>query len=135
MTTSANGLAFICSNEGFSATPYYDNGKPCWGYGHDKRPGEAVPVSITQEDAQTLLMADVAPLEAFLSAHETTLNQNQFDALVDFGYNLGLGALETMLGHGLAAVPTQMLRWDYVDGAPDAGILARRQREVALFNS
>lgn len=135
MKISAKGIAFIEANEGFRATPYSDNGKMAWGYGHDQKPGEAEPLFFTQAQAEALLLEDVAPIEAWLSEYETTLSQSQFDALCDFAYNLGLGALETMLKHGLAQVPAQIPRWDNVGGAPNAGLAARRAKEVALFNS
>ncbi len=61
--------------------------------------------------------------------------QNQFDALIDFGFNLGCEALETMLGHGWDQVPTQILRWDKAGGQVVPGLAARRQRELILFQT
>ena len=133
MLTSPAGIAFIEDNEGFSATPYPDNGAPSWAYGHHQRPGENVPSSVTREQGDALLLQDVAPLEAYLMEAEPTLSQNQFDALVDFGYNLGMGALRTMLGHGLDQVPVQILRWNHIDGVVSPGLTARRNAEVAMF--
>jgi len=48
------------------------------------------------------------------------------------------------LGHGLAQVPYQLYHenpdgsehgWIFVEGKPSAGLIARRQREIALFNT
>jgi lysozyme len=137
MITSENGIALIKKSEGFVAHPYDDNGKQAIGYGHDFQPGEDVPVQITEAQADTLLRQDLAArIEPFLtSLVPPACTQNQFDALADFGYNLGPGALRMMLGHGWQEVPTQMVRWCNISGKPSPGLLARRQREVALFNS
>ena len=137
MTTSENGIQFIELNEGFSATAYNDNGKLAWGYGHDQQPGEAVPQALTQAEAEALLINDLATRyePAVNALVPATCTQNQFDALCDFAYNLGVGDLKTMLAHGWDQVPVQIPRWDNVNGQPNAGLLARRNKEVALFNS
>jgi GH24 family phage-related lysozyme (muramidase) len=140
MKISAAGLDFIEDNEGFRPLPYLDNGTWAWGYGHDQKPGETKPLKpLTEGQAGALLIEDVAHLEAWLSNYETTLSQKQFDALVDFGYNAGLGALQTMLAHGLAEVPNQIPRWDFetIDDVKvqSAGLAMRRAKEVTLFNT
>lgn len=135
MNISAAGIAFIESNEGYRADAYPDADGQSMGYGHHLLPGESFPDGVTPAEAEQLLERDLAPVEAWLSAYETTLSQNQFDACCDFGYNLGLGALQTMLAHGLADVPNQMPRWNHVRGVVSAGLAARRAKEVALWNS
>jgi lysozyme len=136
MQISPNGLAFIASNEGFAATPYSDNGKLAWGYGHDQQPGEAIPASISQPDALALLQSDLSGrFEA--SVNDMVMpgcTQNQFDALCDFAYNLGCASLKTMLDHGWDQVPVQIPRWDHVNGVVSAGLAMRRAKEVELFN-
>lgn len=141
MRTSEAGIALIKTNEGFSARWYNDNGKQAIGYGHDAQPGDVYAEGITLLDADTLLRHDLAtrfepPLNRLVSPDCT---QNQFDALVDFAYNLGIGNLRTMLAHGWDQVPTQILRWckvqdpvtgEYVDSP---GLKARRAAEAALF--
>jgi lysozyme len=135
LQTSENGISFIQANEGFVPTVYNDNGHPAIGYGHDLLPGESFPQAIDQAEGVALLQHDIAPLEAYLNQAETTLNQNQFDALIDFGYNLGLAALHMLLSHGLSEVPDQVPRWNHVNGLPNAALSARRAAEVSLFNS
>lgn len=138
MQTSANGYSFIISNEGFSPKPTDDNGHVEWGHGHDQRNGEPVPASISLVDAGILLAKDV-PLyfEPHVNALAPWANQNQYDALIDFCYNLGPGALATMLHHGAAAVPAQMAAWCYehVNGVltKSDALAARRTREIALY--
>lgn len=140
MRVSPAGLAFTENNEGFSATLYKDNGKWCIGFGHDVQPGESF-TTITRPEAEQLLSQD------FSTRIEPALNklvpsdctQNQFDALADFAYNEGTGALAVLLSHGWYQVPLQLPRWCYehVNGVPEQspGLLARRQKEVALFQS
>jgi GH24 family phage-related lysozyme (muramidase) len=140
MKTSENGIAFIKAREGFTAKPTNDNGHPMWGYGHDQRAGETIPALFTFAEADTLLRNDV-PL--YFEPHVSTLapwaNQNQFDALVDFCYNLGPGALATMLHHGQAQVSSQLPAWCYehVNGVirQSAGLAYRRAKEVELYGS
>lgn len=131
MEISPQGLAFICQNEGFSTQVYNDDCHPAIGYGHDLKSGESFPNGITREEAQALMMSDLKPIEQYLNAFNLT--QNQFDALCDFGYNLGIGALAEMLGHGLAQVPEQILRWDHCGGVVVPGLKTRREAEVKMW--
>lgn len=137
MQTSENGISFIKSNEGFAAIPYNDNGHPAWGYGHDQEAGEEVPASISQDEADLLLRKDLATrYEPVVNARvPDDCTQGQFDALVDFCYNLGPSALQTMLNHGWEDVPNQIPRWNKAGGAVNAGLTARRNAEVQMFNS
>ncbi len=138
MQISANGITFIKSNEGFVGTVYDDNGKPAIGYGHDLAPGEAAAYAdgITQEQAEALLLHDLVPIQTALSTTvPPTCTQGQWDALCDFGYNLGVGALKTMLAHGWQDVPNQIPRWNLVKGVASPGLTARRTKEVQMFNS
>ncbi len=139
MKTSENGIAFIKKNEGFVSIPKMDNGKLAWGYGHDQRAGEPVPSNITPEQADTLLRTDLPGYEAHVNALAPNATQNQFDALVDFCYNLGPGDLATMLHHGLdkAAGNIPAWHWEHINGVltDNKGLAARRAEEVSLFNS
>lgn len=133
--TSENGIAFLKEAEGYIAVPKMDTTKMQWGYGHNRVGSEPIPsfVSLTQADA--ILRADLPGREAAVNYLAPWANQNQFDALVSFTYNLGDGDLHTMLAHGKAVVSVQMLRWDNVAGKPNAAILERRKKEVALYES
>ena len=134
MQISEQGVLLIKTSEGFAAHVYDDNGKPAIGYGHDLLEGESYPDGITQDEATVLLLADVSKLEAWLNTNiPADCTQGQFDALCDFGYNLGLGSLKTMLGHGWDQVPQQIPRWNNVNKQPSAGLTARRAAEVALW--
>jgi lysozyme len=137
MRTSENGIQAIKGHEGFSAHVYNDNGKQAIGYGHDLQPDESFPDGITLDEGDTLLRADLAnryePAVNALIPPDCT--QSQFDALVDFCFNLGPASLKKMLAHGWEDVPNQIPRWNHVNGQPNAGLTARRNAEVALFNS
>jgi lysozyme len=135
MQTSVRGIQFIAKNEGFSSTVYDDAGHRAIGYGHDLLPSESFPDGITEDQGLDLLGKDVARIEPFLNDMATGLNQNQFDACVDFAYNLGLGSLRTLLGHGIDQVPDQLPRWVNVQGKPSLGLVARRQAEIELWNT
>ncbi len=70
-----------------------------------------------------------------------TLNQNQFDGLISFTFNLGCGTLakSTLLinlnSGNYASVPVEMLRFCLCAGKPDEGLLRRRKAEAQLFAS
>lgn len=98
--------------------------------------------SMSEEEADALLMNEDLPeyaehVERLVRGHD--LNDNQFCALLDFCYNAGVGALQTLLSHGINDVPNQLPRWNHYVG-PD-GVkresewqTKRRAAEVALWN-
>jgi lysozyme len=136
METSVNGLLLIKQAEGFRKSTYKDvAGYPTIGYGHKLLPGEFYPSGITQDQADLLLRGDVKESEAEVSKHNLDLTQNQFDALVDFTYNLGPARLDQLLSHGLDQVATQILRWDHVGGMEVTGLKIRRLAECKLWCS
>jgi lysozyme len=67
------------------------------------------------------------------------LTQGQFDALVDFCFNLGAGRLaaSTLLkalnARRYDAAGEQLLRWDVAAGEVNAGLRARREAEARLW--
>jgi len=133
---SDNGLNFIKKNEGFSARQYTDvAGHLTIGYGHLILPIENFTgVTLTDQQATDILLGDASHVEIFLDHICPGLYQNEFDALVDFGFNLGTGPLKMLLSHGLDEIPTQILRWDHAAGKVVQGLLDRRQRELDLWN-
>ena len=136
MQTSQRGLALIMGNEGFSATVYPDAGQEAIGYGHDLLPGEGFPNGITQDQATAILAHDLATrFEPAVNRLAPQANQNQFDSLVDFCFNLGVGSLEMMLAHGWDEVTEQIPLWCHVAGVENANLKARRAAEIALFNT
>ena len=139
MQTSPNGILFIRKNEGVRLSIYDDNGHPAIGYGHDLTQQEIVSGvyvnGITIDQAAALLKQDLTVrYEPIVNELAPQANQNEFDALVDFTYNLGVGALKQMLAHGWDQVTEQIPRWNHVNGLVNPGLTARREAEVELFN-
>jgi lysozyme len=138
---SAAGLALIKTSEGFCATTYRDaNGYPTIGYGHRISPCEKFPGGVTEEQALTLLANDVVCAQkAVCRLVRVPLTQGQFDALVDFTYNLGSARLDgsTLLRNlnagQYAAAAQQLLRWDHAGSRVLAALSTRRKAEFALW--
>lgn len=143
MRLSNNGLELIKRSEGFRNHVYLDvAGFRTIGYGHLVKPSEAFPDGISEADAATILSVDVQEAEqAVTQLVKVALTQGQFDALVDFCFNLGAGRLagSTLLrelnqGHHDIA-RRQLLEWDHAGGQVNAGLKARREAELELWNS
>lgn len=139
-TTSSAGRQLIESFEGLELTAYQDMvGVWTIGYGHtgmDVKPG----LRISAAQAEALLAADLVKFEQGVARLVTLmLNQHQFDALVSFSYNLGLGSLKNstllkLLNSGdVAGAAEQFLRWDKAGGVRVAGLTRRRKAERELF--
>lgn len=149
MKTSLAGLEFIARWEGCVLKPYKDvAGLRTIGIGHLIRPGEVFPdgVEITKAQAMNLLAVDVKKCEmAIASAIKVPLNQNQFDALVSFGFNCGVGvyttssACKSLNAGQYSAVPELLLLWckARVNGVSTTvpGLYNRRKSEGELFSS
>ena len=142
---SKNGLHLTEQFEGCKLTAYPDpaTGGDPWtiGYGHtglDVHPG----LTITQEQAEELLTQDTKKAAAAVNAKVTgDITQEEFDALVDFVFNVGAGnfAASTLLKkvnsgdiHGAAA---EFEKWDMAAGKHMAGLLRRRHAEAEEFLS
>ena len=98
MDISANALDLIKEFEGLRLKAYLDPvGIPTIGYGTIRYPdGHKVEMgnSISEAEAEAYLKFECDKFAADLTKTLTgiALNQNQFDALVSFSYNVGLGA-------------------------------------------
>ncbi len=110
------------------------------GYGHIKGVSEGM--TITQEEAEEMLRDEMAEYEGYVNRLVTAeLNQNQFDAMVSWVYNLGGGDLSSstllkVLNDGdYAGVPAQMMRWNKAGGKVLEGLTRRRQAEADLFGT
>ena len=141
MQLSAEGLNLIKKSEGFRDRVYLDvAGFPTIGYGHLIKSNESFPNSITEPQAAAILSTDAQDAaEAVARLVKVALTQGQFDALVDFCFNLGAGRLagstllrELNVGDYQAAA-RQFLAWDYAGGAVVAGLEVRREAELKLW--
>jgi lysozyme len=142
MKLSAAGLELIKRSEGFREQVYRDvAGLPTIGYGHRVKPGESFVKGVNEAQAAAMLENDVIEAERTVERLvRVTLTQGQFDALVDFCFNLGAGRLKTSSllrelnagRYGIAG--EQLLRWDFAGGVVNSGLRARRQAEFGLWS-
>ena len=95
MQLSAEGLELIKRSEGFRDHVYLDvAGLLTIGYGHLIKPNESFPGGIDESQAAAMLAQDVQEAERAVDRLvKVALTQGQFDALVDFCFNLGAGRL------------------------------------------
>ena len=142
MKTSDKGIEQIKSFEGFRSMPYQDVvGKWTVGYGHLMIPGDGTVQGspITMGQATELLRKDLHTAEQAVNSCGVELEQNEFDALVSFVYNLGVGAFQrsTLLkllktGNKVAA-SGEFPKWAMAGGKEVPGILKRRRAEQDCF--
>jgi lysozyme len=128
--------------ESCQLTAYQDvNGVWTIGWGHTG-PEVVEGLTWTQEEADAALMFDVQMAADCVNQAviNIQLTQDEFDALVDFVFNLGCEAFEnsTMLKDlnqgNFAAAAEQFDLWDHAGGKVVAGLLRRRQAEAQLFD-
>lgn len=139
-TYSQDGLALTQQFEGCRLAAYQDQvGVWTIGYGHTGRDVTSG-LTITQDQANALLASDIAGSSAYVNqVVNVALQQNQFDALVDFVFNLGRAAFgnSTMLRYlnagNFAGAAGQFVLWDHAGGQVVLGLLRRRQAEAAMF--
>jgi lysozyme len=143
LTASRAAVDLIASFEGFRAraarTP---DGRWTLGFGHVATAREGL--TVTRAEAEDLLRWDLRPVEDQIRQSALTpLNQNQFDALVSFAFNIGLSNFATSdvlgyLNQGqpiAAALAMHAWRRARVNGrvlVVDA-LVRRRAAEAALF--
>ncbi len=99
-------------------------------------------INLTQAQETALLRHTVPSYaSAVANAVRVPLNQNQFDALVSFAYNIGTPAfrdstlLRRLNAGDIQAVPGEMRRWNKSEGRVSQGLVNRREAEVAQFNT
>lgn len=133
------GLALIKQYEGCRLTAYKCSaGVWTIGYGHTA--GVHSGMTITQAQADAYLQQDTAKFEGYVNNPAyvpitANLNQNQFDALVSFAFNLGAGNLRKLCkGRTAAQIAQAMTQYCKANGKVLAGLRRRRAAEQALFN-
>ena len=136
---SEEGIALIKKFEGCELEAYQDSvGVWTIGYGHTK--GVEKGMTITKEQADTMLQEELAEYEGYINDMVTSnLGQCEFDALVAWVYNLGPTNLKnsTLLKEVNAgnyqAVPQEIKRWNKAGGEVLKGLMRRREAEALLF--
>ena len=140
MKTSAEGIALIKKFEGLE-TDSYQCSASVWtlGYGHTRDVSEGDTCSA--EEAEEILVSDLEEFEGYVNKSvDVDLEQNQFDALVAWTFNLGptnlnsSTLLKTLNNGDYRDVPTQIKRWNRAAGQVVDGLVRRRNAEAKLFS-
>lgn len=146
MKASKECLKLLAHHEGVRTKPYRcPAGLWTVGVGHLIGDGRSLPDSwnrtFTLEEVYDLLASDVARFEQGVTRLITyPLTQNQFDALISFSFNLGLGCLQrstirSALNRGDKVAAMESLRkYNKAGGKVLKGLDNRRKDEEALFN-
>jgi lysozyme len=154
MNFSENGKRLLAEWEGKKSKQYPDvAGKPTIGVGHLLTQSELSSGKIringqdvryenglTDEQIINLLGADIGKFEQAVNENvKVSLNQNQFDALVIFAFNIGVEAfkgstlLKLLNQKKYEEVPNQLRRWVHSGGAEVSGLKNRREKEIKLW--
>lgn len=140
---------FSCSPKGYELikqfTPLrltaYQDAYGIWtiGYLHTG-PDVKSGLTITESQADQLLANDLGRyIRGVNEAATIRINQNQFDALLSFAFDLGLSTLQTSLlmrlfnESKLQSAAEQFPRWTRRGGKDVPELLARRKAEQTLF--
>ena len=146
LTISDEGISLIKRYEGYKTTPYRcPAGLYTVGYGHVIGNGLQLPDewnrTFSLGEIDELLERDLARFERGVLRYCTVyLTQSQFDALVSFSFNLGLGVLQRStlrqkLNRGdYDGASKEFLKYTRAGGKVLKGLVRRRQAEYNLFN-
>jgi lysozyme len=143
MKLSAAGMELLKKSEGFRNRVYLDAaGFPTVGYGHRLLNPASFPNGIDEPLAAEILVSDVRDAEqAIERLVKVPLTQGQFDALVDFCFNLGPGRLAAstllkVLNRGRYDEAAEaLLCWDRAGGRQLGALKARREAEAGLWRA
>jgi lysozyme len=146
MKSSNNGIRLIQEFEGLRLTSYLCSaGVATIGYGATYyQDGSKVKLgqTITRDQADQLLKDHLKQFEGSVLGllNTTKVNQNQFDALVSFCFNLGAGNLaKSQLLRFVKANPkdpkiaAEFLKWNRAGGEVSRGLVRRRKKEAELY--
>ena len=149
MKTSQRGIDLIKSSEGLKLKAYLcPAGIWTIGYGFTK--GVRMGMTITKEQAEQRLLDELLTrekeLNQILDKNNVVVNQNQFDALMDWCYNFSpyrlehggsghgpTGILSRLMKKDYQGAAKELLRWNKVGGVSSAGLIKRRKEEYDLF--
>ena len=133
MKTSQTGIDLIKELEGCSLKAYWDIVDYSIGYGHL---GAKAGQTITKEEAEALLIADLPSYEAKVNKYDSIYHwtQNEFDALVSYAYNIG--SIKGLVEDGKRSRAEIIADWpnhDMAGGKHLEVLKKRRLKELALF--
>lgn len=136
---SPSGLQFIKTQEGFRNYAYPDAGKYAIGYGTQVKPQD-YPNGVTREQGERMLQTKINQIENLLrKTIKVNLNQNQWDALVSFIYNVGTNnfknstLLKKLNSGDKVGAANQFLVWTHAQGRHLPRLAERRKKEMDVF--
>jgi len=148
MKLNENGYKLICEFEGLKLKPYLCSAKiPTIGYGNTYYPnGKRVTLlddAITKEYAFEMFKSIA---DKFAKRVDDMVikevNQNQFNALVSFAYNVGTGAFATSTllkkvnnNPNDITIKNEFLKWTKGGGKVIQGLVNRREKESEIYFS
>ena len=133
-------VEFIKELEGFNAKAFNDYKQISIGYGTVAKNINEI---ITKTEGENRLISEIQPLVTFLINKGYKINNNQFNALLSFIYNVGKGGL---INTGLDAqikknpndinlITNEFKKWIKAGGVVNKGLQNRRQKEINLYFS
>lgn len=141
MQLGAAGKALIQSFETLKLAAYQDQ-RGVWTIGWGHTTGVVPYQTCTVADADYWFIRDTDwACNALLQSIDVPMTQNQFDALVSFTFNVGVGSeahstLARLFNNGdTAGAAAQFLVWNHINGVVDFGLTRRRKAERELFLS
>ena len=149
-TVTTNLLKFVEEFESFKAEKYLDQGKYYIGYGmlwdEAKNPNGTITQQEAEQDLKDYMAKTAIPeVSSFLSKHNITVTQNQFDALCSLTYNVGAPAWQNgdvgrYLANGIGNYNNLQIINAFArlchrasDKAPMVGLVRRRILEAEMF--
>jgi len=143
MNLSEAGLDLIKRSEGLRLKVYKDAaGIPTIGWGHKCQSADSFPDGIDEAMANNILSCDIDDAAASIGRLvKVPLTQGQFDALVDWVFNLGEGRLAkstflTCLNSGdYASAAAQMILWCHAGGEELPALVTRRNEELKMWDA
>jgi len=146
MKLNKNGYKLICEFEGLKLKPYLCSAKiPTIGYGNTYYPnGKRVTLldePITKEYAFEMFKSIADKFAKRVDDMVVKeVNQNQFNALVSFAYNVGTGAFATSTllkkvnnNPNDATIKNEFLKWTKAGGKVIQGLINRRIKESEVY--
>lgn len=130
-------IDLITRFEGFSSTPYRcPAGVLTLGYGHTG--GVKWGDTITKEHALVLLKLDLQIVQEKVEEYDPIYHwtDNEYNALLSFGYNLGVGSIDQVTNRGNRTkeiIAKKMLLYCNANGEQLPGLVTRRKEEQKLF--
>lgn len=137
MKISKAGVSLIKEFEGCSLTAYWDVDAYSIGYGHHSKAIQKG-TKITEEDAEAFLISDLERFEKLINQYDHIyhFNQNEFDALVSFAYNVGsINQLTNFGKRTRETIALKIPQYCKAGGVTLRALQRRRQAEAKLFTT